>query len=120
MTGSPCDHDIRLHTLYDTLGDTATLDTRFFISSLPCTATLLQQAVRQHWAIENSLHWVLDIAFREDECRLRKGHAAHNFSLLRRLALSLLRQDRTVRLGIKNKRLRAAWNPDYLLDILAS
>ena len=74
---------------------------RYFISSLP--AKQLLQAVRSHWQIENGCHWVLDFAFREDESRLRKGHSAHNFAILRRIAPR-----------IKNKRLKAAWNHDYL------
>ncbi len=94
------------------------VDTRLYISSLPCNAPLLQRAVRWHWGVENCLHWVLDVAFREDDCRIRKGHGAHNFSILRRLALNLLRQDKTTRLGIKNKRLRAAWDPSYLISLL--
>ena len=98
---------------------TVTVDTRLYISSLPCDSSLLQHAVRLHWGIENRVHWVLDVAFREDDCRIRKGHGAHNFSILRRLALNLLRQDTSTRLGIKNKRLRAAWDPSYLISLLS-
>ena len=89
-------------------------ETRYYISSLPCDAPCLLEAVRHHWGIENGLHWVLDIAFREDECRLRKGDGAENFGLLRRLALNLLRNERTSRLGIKTKRRKAGWNDAYL------
>jgi hypothetical protein len=71
--------------------------------------------VREHWGAENRLHWVLDVAFREDESRLRKGNGAHNFSVLRRLTLNLLRQDRTLKIGIKAKRLKAGWDNAYLL-----
>jgi predicted transposase YbfD/YdcC len=82
------------------------------------SANQLLNSVRIHWAIENSLHWVLDIAFREDECRLRKDHGAHNFAILRHIALNLLKQDERLKVGIKNKRLRAGWDQDYLLSVL--
>ncbi len=83
---------------------------RFFISSLPGQTQQLLRAIRAHWQIENGCHWVLDLAFREDESRLRKGHSAQNFAILRRIALNLLKQDKTTKLGIKNKRLKAAWD----------
>jgi predicted transposase YbfD/YdcC len=95
-----------------------TLETRFFIGSLPNHAKLALQAVRGHWNIENQLHWVLDIAFREDDCRLRKGHGAQNFAMLRHIALNLLSQETSEKMGVKNKRLRAAWDEDYLLKVL--
>ena len=71
--------------------------------------------MRSHWAIENGLHWVLDVAFREDDCRVRAGNAAANFSAVRQLALSLLKQRTESKVGIKNRRLRAAWDSDFLL-----
>lgn len=71
-----------------------------------------------HWAVENSLHWVLDVGFREDESRVREGHGAENLSTLRRIALNLLKQDTTTKLGIKNKRLAAGWDEAYLLRLL--
>jgi len=95
-----------------------TVKTRYFISSLPNDAKLALHAVRGHWNIENQLHWVLDIAFREDDCRLRKGHGAENFVVLRHIALNLLRQETSEQMGLKNKRLRAAWDEAYLLKIL--
>jgi predicted transposase YbfD/YdcC len=76
--------------------------------------------VRSHWGIENCVHWVLDIAFREDDSRVRKGHGAENLAILRRLALNLLRQEPTATCGTKNKRLKAAWDEDYLLKVLSS
>lgn len=93
-------------------------ETRYYISSLPPDAARLNQLVRQHWGIENKLHWVLDVAFNEDHSRKRVGHAAQNFSLLNRIALNLLKQDRTCKLGIHGKRLQAAWDHSYLLHLL--
>lgn len=102
-----------------TVGSQTTRERRYYISSLDGrSAAVLAQAIRGHWAIENGLHWSLDMAFREDDCRVRSGHAAENFSRLRRLALNLLKQERTNKVGIKAKRLRAGWDHDYLLKIL--
>ena len=77
------------------------------------------EIVRTHWGIENELHWVLDIAFREDECRIRKGHGPQNFALLRHLALNLLKHEHTAKVGIKAKRLKAGWSQSYLFKVLA-
>jgi len=102
-----------------TVGEETTCERRYFISSLAGTdAQVIARAVRNHWEIENKLHWVLDVGFGEDACRIRKGHGAENFSRLRRMALNLLRQEKTQRLGIKNKRLLAGWDHDYLLKLL--
>ncbi len=102
-----------------TVGDKTTCERRYFISSHDGTnANLIAQAVRSHWEIENKLHWVLDVAFGEDMRRLRKGHGAENFSRLCRMALNLLRREKTERLGIKNKRLLAGWDHDYLFKLL--
>lgn len=93
-------------------------EVRYFISSLPARVKRLADVVRQHWQIENNLHWVLDVAFGEDRRRLRDRTAAINQALLNRLALSLLRQDKTVKAGVKCKRKTAGWNEDYLLHVL--
>lgn len=92
---------------------------RYFISSLAPNAAGLAHAIRTHWSIENSLHWVLDVAFREDDCRIRSGHGDENLAVIRHLALSLLNQETSLKVGIQNKRLRAGWDNDYLLKVLA-
>ena len=94
-------------------------EVRYYISSLAPDAQRTAVAIRNHWSIENPLHWVLDVAFREDECRIRSGYAPENFALLRHLALSALNQETTASVGVKNKRLRAGWDDDYLLQVLA-
>jgi predicted transposase YbfD/YdcC len=94
--------------------------TRYFISSLPCDAQRLLYAVRGHWTIEDSLHWVLDVAFREDDCRVRKGNGAENLAILRHIALNLLSHEKTAKNGIKGKRLKAGWSESYLLRVLSA
>jgi len=102
------------------IGEKTSLERRYFISSLPPQAAAIGQLVRDHWRIENGLHWELDVAFGEDHSRLRTANAAENLSRFRRVALSLLKQERTHKLGIRNKRLRAGWDERYLLKILAT
>ncbi len=92
---------------------------RFFISSLKGQAKQLLGAVRSHWRVENSLHWVLDIAFREDDCRVRKDQGPQNFAVLRHIALNLLKAEKTSKRSIKSKRLQAAWKIDYREKVLA-
>jgi predicted transposase YbfD/YdcC len=95
------------------------IERRYYIASIEKDAQLFAKAVRSHWGIENSVHWVLDVAFREDDCRVRKGHAPENLATLRHIALNLLRANETVNLGIKNKRLTAGWNSNYLANVLS-
>ena len=91
---------------------------RYYITSLRPDAARLNAVIRQHWGIENKLHWVLDVGFSEDLDRKRAGHSAQNFSLLNRIALNQLKQETTFKRGIKGKRLKAAWNHPYLLKLL--
>lgn len=100
------------------LAQARTCEVRYYISSLPGEPERLNQVIRTHWTIENQLHWVLDVTFREDDSRIRQGHAAENMAVLRHIALNLLKQEQSAQIGIQNKRLRAGWDNDYLLKIL--
>jgi predicted transposase YbfD/YdcC len=100
------------------MGDHITKETRYFISSLPNDAKRFGKAVRGHWGVENGLHWCLDIAFREDDSRVRKGHGATNFAIIRRFALSLVKQDPSRKVGVKASRKQAGWDNQYLLSLL--
>lgn len=92
--------------------------TRYYISSLDKTAEEMLKIIRSHWGVENKLHWMLDVAFNEDYNRKRAKHAAQNFSLINKIALSLLKQDDTKKFGVKSKRKSASWDENYLLTIL--
>ena len=92
--------------------------TRYYISSLDTNEKVFQNAIRSHWAIENKLHWTLDVAFSEDASRKRTKNAAQNFSILTKIALNLLKKDTKAKVGIKSRRLKAAMNNQYLLKIL--
>lgn len=96
-----------------------TSETRYYISSLDNDAARILKAVRSHWGIENALHWVLDVAMSEDRSRVRKDRAPENMAVLRRIALSLLKQEKTLKRGIQGKQLKAAMNPAYLLRVLS-
>ena len=100
------------------IGDQKSCEDRYHIASISGAKRILS-AVRSHWAIENQLHWCLDIAFDEDRCRVRKEHGAENFAVLRHIALNLLKQEKTCKRSIKGKRLLAGWDEDYLFKVLS-
>jgi predicted transposase YbfD/YdcC len=100
------------------IGESLSVETRYYLSSLPNDAKLLNAAVRSHWGVENSLHWVLDVTFQEDRSRIKKENAPENFGLLRRLALCLLKKESSSKRSIKGKRLRASWDEGYLQRVL--
>lgn len=97
-----------------------TTHVRYYISSLPCNAQRILQVSRRHWSIENELHWVLDVVMNEDHSRVRKDQAPENFAVLRHIALNLLKQEKTAKVGIHAKQLQAALREDYLLKVLAA
>lgn len=98
--------------------DHISTETSYYISSMANDAKLFSEAVRSHWGIENSLHWVLDVSFREDESRIRKDNAPENFAVLRHMALNLLKAETSLKKGVKAKRLKAGWDNDYLAKVV--
>lgn len=95
-----------------------TVETRYYISSLKLDARKFGDSVRSHWGIENSLHWILDVALNEDDCRIRKDNSPQNFAVLRHIAVNLLGKEKTKKLGIKNKQFLAAMDDNYLTKVL--
>ena len=100
------------------VGGAVSIEQRYFLTSLPSDAVRFAHAVRHHWGVENALHWVLDVSFREDDCRIRQGHGAHNMAGLRHMALPLLRRESGHKRGINVRRKRAGWERDYLFQVL--
>jgi predicted transposase YbfD/YdcC len=92
---------------------------RYFLTSCSDAPAVLVRAIRRHWSVENALHWVLDVTFREDDSRVRDRTAARNFALLRKIALNLVAKDRSTQTSLRGKRKRAAWDDGYMLQILA-
>jgi len=101
-----------------TVGSKTTVDCRYYISSLEPDAGLFAKAVRSHWGIENRVHWVLDMVFREDESRIRMGHSAKNMSVIRRIAMNVIRRDVGSKKSLKLRRKKAGWSSDYLESLL--
>ncbi|WP_157379903.1 ISAs1 family transposase, partial [Burkholderia ubonensis] len=100
------------------IGDTVSVERRYYVSSLSPDAVRIAHAVRSHWRIENSMHWVLDVAFGEDHCRVRVENAAQNFAILRRITMNMLRRDTSTKAGIKIRRLKAATSDRYRAELL--
>jgi len=100
------------------IGEQRTVERRYYLVSLPLGVDPFARAARGHWGVENKVHWVLDVCFREDHSRARVGHAAENLATLRRLALNLLKREKTKRRGMKGKQLNASWDHAYLLRLL--
>ena len=91
---------------------------RYYLNSFHSDAQLLANAARSHWGVENNVHWLLDVAFGEDDCPVHSDHAPENLSQLRKISLNLLSQEKTAKIGVANKRLKAAWDNKYLAKIL--
>jgi predicted transposase YbfD/YdcC len=92
---------------------------RYLLTSCPDDPATLGKATRSHWAVENALHWVLDVTFREDDSRVRDRTAARNLALLRKIALNIVGRDRTSKASVRARRKKAAWNDSYMLKLLA-
>jgi predicted transposase YbfD/YdcC len=101
------------------VGDKITSERRYYLLSLPLAATHFAAAVRGHWGIENQLHWILDIGFREDQSRATQGYCAENLAVIRHLAVNLISQEKSAKGGTRTKRLKAGWDDHYLTKILA-
>jgi len=97
-----------------------TYQKRYYISSVEQKAKPINIAVQTHWGIENKVHWVLDVAFNEDDSRVRKGHADENFAIARHIALNKLKNETSAKIGVKAKRKKAGWDNQYLLKCLAA
>ena len=94
------------------------VERRYYITSVAPNAEKIGQYIRSHWSIENKLHWQLDVNFKEDQSRMRTKNSGENFAAIRRMAISLLKQETTKKLSMKCKRLLAGWDNEYLLKIL--
>ena len=101
-----------------TVDGKTTVETRYYITTLINDVKRMSSAIRGHWGIENSLHWVLDVAFQEDNCRVRKINSPQNFAVLRQIAANLLNGEKSAKGGLKTKRLRAGWDNSYLEKVL--
>lgn len=112
-------NSIAMVTRQRDVNDSVSIESSYFISSLKGGASEIAKSIRSHWRIENSLHWCLDMSFHEDHCRVRKDHAPENFGILRHMAMNLLKQEKSFRGGIQAKRLKASWDYNYLLKLLA-
>jgi len=105
-------------TIHHQASGKETVEQRYYISSLSGNAALINRAVRKHWHVENKLHWVLDVVFKEDYSRVRTGNGAENLTTIRKIALNTIKRDKSVKTSIKNKRKMCGWNENYSLNIL--
>lgn len=109
---------VMVEAIREVIGGKQTVERRYFISSLEANAAELMRCVRGHWAIENELHWCLDIAFREDHCQVREATSAENLATLRHIGINLLKQEKSSRRGIEGKRKKEGWDENYLRKVL--
>ena len=100
------------------IGTETTTSKRYYLNSFSSDAQVLAHAVRSHWGVENNVHWILDVAFQEDDCPVHSQHARENLSQLRKMSLNLLSSEKTAKIGVANKRLKAAWDNNYLAKVL--
>ncbi|HEY9661478.1 MAG TPA: ISAs1 family transposase, partial [Allocoleopsis sp.] len=103
-----------------TVGVKTTTEKRYFLMSLPLSAQRFAEVVRGHWGIENQLHWVLDVAFREDDSKVAQGYAPENLAVLRHIAVNLISQEKSLKAGTRAKRMRAGWDDQYLFRVLSN
>ena len=103
----------------EVMGQKPTTERRYYLSSLKADAETIGRAIREHWGIENKLHWVLDMNFREDYARNRKDHSAENMAMMRHMVLNLIRRETSSKTSLRGKRLKASWNDDYILKLLS-
>ena len=109
---------VMVEAIREIIGKEPTVERRYFISSLAANAKELLRCVRGHWAIENELHWCLDIGFREDNCQVREAVSAENLATLRHIGINLLKQEKSSKRGIEGKRKKAGWDENYLRKVL--
>ena len=109
---------VMVEAIREVIGKEKTVERRYFISSLEANAKELLRCVRGHWAIENELHWCLDVGFREDNCKVREAVSAENLATLRHIGINLLKQEKSSKRGIEGKRKKAGWDEKYLRKVL--
>jgi predicted transposase YbfD/YdcC len=102
-----------------TIGDKTTTEKRYYLLSQVLDAPQFAQTVRGHWGIENQLHWILDVGFREDESRGTLGYSAENLAVIRHIAVNLITQEKSAKVGTRAKRKKAGWDDQYLFKVLA-
>jgi len=102
------------------LWNKTTREVHFYLSSLPADAQHISRAIRRHWGIENEVHWIMDVTFKEDQCRIRNGHSPRNFALLRRMSLNALNQEKTLKRSLRQKSKRASMNDEYMVRVMNS